>query len=95
MNHPSCFHPEKFSSLWVFNAIKKDQLVVMTSDDKKGSNKAKHDKGLRLSNRIFLIDLSTTARNQVTKSRSAYLGRQSDRGYGSEIEIIEEIFEKV
>lgn len=45
----------------------------MTSDDKKGSNKAKHDKGLRLSNRIFLLNLSTIARNQVTKSRSAYL----------------------
>ena len=89
MNHPSCFHPEKFSSLWVFNAIKKDQLVVMTSDDKKGSNKAKHDKGLRLSNRIFLLNLSTIARNQVTKSRSAYLGRQVDRYYGSEIEIID------
>lgn len=89
MNHPSCFHPEKYSSLWVFNAIKKDQLVVMTSDDKKGSNKAKHDKGLRLSNRIFLLNLSTIARNQVTKSRSAYLGRQVDRYYGSEIEIID------
>ena len=89
MNHPSCFHPEKYSSLWVFNAIKKDQLVVMTSDDKKGSNRAKHDKGLRLSNRIFLLNLSTIARNQVTKSRSAYLGRQSDRCYGSEIEIID------
>ena len=61
----------------------------MTSDDKKGSNKAKHDKGLRLSNRIFLLNLSTIARNQVTKSRSAYLGRQVDRYYGSEIEIID------
>ena len=89
MNHPSCFHPEKCSSLWVFNAIKKDQLVVMTSDDKKGSTKAKHDKDLRLSNIIFLLNLATIARNQATKSRSAYLGRQSDRYYGSEIEIID------
>ena len=61
----------------------------MTSDDKKGSTKAKHDKDLRLSNRIFLLNLATIARNQVTKSRSAYLGRQSDKYYGSEIEIID------
>ena len=79
MNHPSCFHPEKYSSLWVFNAIKKDQLVVMTSDDKKqASNKAKHDKGLILSNRIFLLNLSTIARNQVTKRRSAILHTWAD-----------------
>ena len=42
-----------------------------------------------MSNRIFLLNLSTIARNQVTKSRSAYLGRQSDKYYGSEIEIID------